>query len=137
MNSVIQQTIYNALVGNSVLMALIKGVYDHVPQPADAGSIAAFPYITIGSDSVRPWDTSTSLGAEARVTINVWSRVRGRKETKAILDQVRTVLHYKNLAVSGGGGFVYCLLEYSETFQDPDGLTTHGVARYVLVIDNV
>lgn len=137
MNTVIQQTIYNALTGNAPLMALIKGVYDHVPQPADSGDISAFSYITIGSDSVQPWDTSSSLGAEARVTINVWSRQRGRKEAKAILDQVRTVLHYQDLAVSGGGGFVYCLLEYSETFRDPDGLTMHGVARYVLVINNV
>jgi len=137
MNTVIQQTIYNALVGNATLMGLIKGVYDHVQQPADAGDITAFPYITIGSDSVQPWDTDSSLGVEARVTINVWSRERGRKQTKAILDQVRTVLHYKNLTVTGGGGFVYCLLEYSETFLDPDGLTMHGVARYNLVIDNV
>jgi len=137
MNSVIQQTIYDALTGNAPLMALIKDVYDHVQQPADAGDINSFPYLTIGSDSVQPWDTDSSLGAEARVTVNVWSRQRGRKETKAILDQVRSVLHYKNLSVSGGGGFVYCLLEYSETFLDPDGLTMHGVARYVLVVDNV
>ena len=137
MNTVIQQTIYNALIGDGLLMAAVTGVYDHVPQPGDAESPAEFPYITIGGDAVQPWDTDSSLGAEGRITVNVWSRQRGRKECKAILDLVRAVLHYKNLTVTGGGAFVFCLLEYAETFRDPDGLTVHGVSRYRIVLDNV
>lgn len=136
MNIEVQQAIYNALTGNATLSGMITGVFDRVPQPTDAGSDADFPYITIGGDAVQPWDTDSSFGVDSRVTIHVWSRQRGRKETKEILDRVCAILHYQELIVPAGG-FVFCLLEYTETFRDPDGLTNHGISRFRMIIDDL
>jgi hypothetical protein len=139
----IQKAIYNELISDSALSSLLAknvnnsslpAIYDSVPQVKDSGSDKPFPYITMGDDTLLDWDTDTSNGKEATITIHVWSRYRGKTETKTIQGAIYDVLHLSKINVSGYDT-VQCLSEFSETFLDPDGLTRHGVQRFRLIID--
>ena len=133
--SAVQDAIYDALTGNSSLMARIKGVYDSVPQATDPGSSAAFPFVTIGEDTVNEWDTDTELGADLTITIHVWSRYRGRKETKDIQGAICGILHRANLTISGYNLVGIDWLN-SQSFMDSDGLTRHGVQTFRVTIED-
>jgi len=122
MQSAIQAAIF------ARLSTLSTPVFDHVPQGT------AFPYIVIGDDTSIPWDTDTSLGTETTCTIHVWSRERGRKQVKAIMDAVYASLNRASFAIAGGV-LIECIYEFSESFMDPDGLTRHGVMRFRLTVD--
>ena len=140
---VIQKAIYDKLIADSALNTMLAknvenpslpAIYDNVPQAVDSGSDSVFPYITIGDDTMVDWDTDTSQGKEATLTLHVWSRYRGRKQTKEIQGAIYDALHLSNLIISGYHS-VLMLSEYSETLLDPDGLTRHGVQRFRLILE--
>jgi hypothetical protein len=122
MQSAIQSAVF------ARLSALSTPVFDHVPQKTE------YPYIVIGDDTSIPWDTDTSVGTETTCTIHVWSRQRGRKEVKGIMDAIYTRMNRAEFAVNGGQ-LIECIYEFAETFLDPDGLTRHGVIRFRLTVD--
>lgn len=141
--SAIQKAIYDQLISDSGLAALLAknvnnsslpAIYDAVPEPKDAGSDLPFPYVTIGDDTMLDWDTDTSVGKEATITIHSWSRYRGRLQVKDVQGAIYNALHLSQLAVDGYDT-VLCFSEYSESILDPDGLTRHGVQRFRLIID--
>ena len=119
----LQKAIYSALTGDSALMAMITGVHDHVPQDT------AFPYVTIGESTAVDWRTVGHDGMETTLVFHVWSRERGHREVKQILAELHRILHRANLTVPG---HVLGFLRYgfSQTSQDPDGATYHGIANY-------
>lgn len=131
----VQTAIYTALNGDTALGDFVQAIYDFVPQE-DADTEADFPYIVIGEDTVVPWDTDDILGAEWTVTIHAWSRYRGQKEVKQILDALYDVLHRSTLSVTGFDT-ITVEWEFGETLQDPDGLTHHGVQRYRLLLQSL
>ena len=124
----IQRAVYQTLVGHQPLMDIIDAVYDHVPQDS------SYPYVVIGDDTGLQWDTGSSVGTESTLTIHVWSRELGRKETKEIMNLVYEVLHLSNLPIEDMVS-VLCHWEFSETFLDPDGITRHGVSRFRIIAD--
>lgn len=124
----IQRAIYQRLTDYQPLMAVIDSVYDHVPQDSD------FPYLVIGDDTGLQWDTGTSKGTEATLTIHAWSRELGRREVKQIMNHVYDVLHLATLSIVGLES-VLCHWEFAETFLDPDGITRHGVSRFRIIAD--
>ena len=130
----VQKAIFDKLSTDTALSALVAGVYDAVPQPADSGSDLQFPYVTIGEDTALDWDTDTSVGKGATLTIHSWSRYRGRTEVKQIQGAIYEALHLSNLSVFGYTT-VLCLSEFSESMLDPDGLTRHGVQRFRIILD--
>lgn len=132
-NVEIQKTIYATLTGNAPLMALIKAVYDDVPQ-SKAGDDSVYPYISIGEDIANPWNTDTSNGANALITLHSWSAYNGRKETKEIQDAVYNALHRQPLSVSGFS-LVTMEFESATSFLDNDGLTRHGVQTFRMILD--
>jgi hypothetical protein len=116
-------TVYAALTGDATLMGLVEGVYDDVPQDTD------YPYIVVGEETTINAGTMTVDGLEHTLTIHVWSRYRGLKETKQIMERIYTLLHNSNLTVTGAS-LVNLRQEFSSTFVDADGLTRHGVIRF-------
>jgi hypothetical protein len=119
----VQKAVLVALQGDATLMAMIGGVHDHVPQDA------AFPYVTLGEDDVAPFGSKTFQGTEHGLAIHVWSRARGRAETKAILARLRAVLDQAALAPVGHA-LVDVRFTGEVTERESDGLTYHGVARF-------
>ena len=120
----VQQAVYAALAGDGALMALVAGVHDHPPEGA-----APFPYVLIGESTARDWSGAAAEGMELTLTLHAWSRYRGFREVKAILAAIHSALHDATLALAGQT-LVNLRFDFAATMRDPDGLTTHGVARY-------
>ena len=133
--TVVQKAIYNKLINDTALMAVIDNVYDDVPQ-VNSGSEAAFPYVTIGEDSHTTTDTDLELSQQVSITIHTWSRFSGRSETKKIQGLIYDTLHRSNLAEEGYK-FINIAQVTSESFLDSDGFTRHGVQTFNLLIEEL
>jgi len=125
----LQAGIYTRLSG-----LLSVPVHDDVPAGDADGTGAPFPYVTIGEDTLAGWDSFTSDGAEATITIHVWSRARGRKEVKQVQGEIYDALHRQPVAIAGFD-LVSCLFEQSVSMLDPDGITRHGVQVFRVIFD--
>ena len=119
----LQQAIYTALTGDATLMAMVQGVHDHVPQGA------AFPYVTVGEGSARPWRAVGLDGLEVMLILHVWSRERGRKQAKQIMAEMHRILDDADLTIAGHV-LVGLSFEFSQTMLDSEGVIYHGIARY-------
>src|ERR1700722_4740736 len=125
----VQDAMFNALAASTEVQGLLGNpprVYDHVPPGA------AFPYVTFGALTVQPYDTKTEIGFEQIVTLDVWSRYRGSKEAKDIVQALYDALHLTNLSVTGD---VFLLSEFHSADMAPlsDGLTYHAAARFTVM----
>lgn len=123
----VQVAIYQKLTNDPSVMALVDAVYDDVPQGCD------FPYITIGEDNHVSIDTDLDNYMQVSITIHVWSRENGRKQTKEIQGAIYNSLQRAELVYSGYK-FVNIMSESSESFLDADGETRHGVQIFNLII---
>lgn len=126
----LQKAVHAALSADAALAGLLGGpqVFDDVPQQS------TYPYVALGSSTERDWSTATEDGAEHVLTLHVWSRKAGRKETREIMEAVRLALHDKPLVV-GGHRLVNLRHEFSEARRDADGETYHGIVRYRAVTE--
>ncbi|MBY0427905.1 MAG: DUF3168 domain-containing protein [Alphaproteobacteria bacterium] len=128
----VQESIYGALTSSTALQSLLGSparLYDLVP-PA-----AVFPYVTFGDVVVKEYDTKDQTGLEQFLTFHVWSRYRGRKELKKIIQTIYDVLHNASLTVTGAN-YVSCMFQSASTLQENDGLTLHGILRYRIVVQH-
>lgn len=139
----IQKAVFGKLDGTAALTALLaahaftvgkKAIYDDVPQADKSEKDTAFPFVVIGDTTEIPFDTDSSNGRESTLTIHSYSRYRGKKELKDVMDAIKAALHDATLVVSGEL-FVFCFWEFAETMPDPDGRTRHGVQRFRLLTD--
>lgn len=107
-------------------------IYDHVPHLVDSDE--NFPYVVVGDDTSVDFDTDDSQGTEATITLHVWSRFRGRSETKTIQKAIYGALHKQSIAI-GDLHTVDVYWEYAETILDQDGITRHGVMRFRVTVE--
>lgn len=126
----LQKGIYQALAGDTSITGLLGGtnIYDDAPQNAD------YPYLTFGQSIARDWSTGSEDGLEHILTLHVWSRAGGKKETYEIIEAIRQVLHDALVTVTDHH-LVNLRHEFSEARQDPDGETYHGIVRYRAVTE--
>jgi len=108
-------------------------VFDTAPFLPEGAQSTSFPYCVIGNDTTEPWDTDDTRGTEISLTLHFWSRAKGMKQVKALMDQAYGLLHRASLAKTGYS-IIDCLFEFGEAMNDPDGQTKHGVQRYRLTI---
>ena len=126
----LQQTLYTTLNGDSQLTSTLgAAVFDDVPDT----QAVSFPYVQIGEDTATDYSTKDVTGTETVINLHVWSRYRGSKETKQVMDRVHTLLHDSNLTVTGHN-LVNLRFEFSDVLRDPDGVTRHGVMRFRAVM---
>ena len=120
----LQQSIYSALAADASIMAQLGGprIFDDVPQKSE------FPYLTLGQSNVRDWSTGTESGDEHLLTVHVWSRASGRKQTHEIMGALKSALHNRALALAGHR-LVNLRHEFSDARREPDGETYHGIVR--------
>lgn len=124
-----QEAVYAALVSDVGVRALLgtpPRVYDHVQDDA------AFPYIAFGVAHVAPDDSKLDSAFEHTLTLDIFSRYRGAKEAKEILQAVYAALHRAALSASGAS-FPLCEFHSAEIAPLDDGLTTHIAARFKVV----
>lgn len=118
----LQVALYQAMMGDTALMAKVTGVYDHVPLEA------VLPYIVFDDVMATRWDVLDAGAYRCEVRIDVHSRQGGRKELMEIVTAVQALLHHQPLAVDG---FDVGLVEVGdvETQRENDGITTLGRVR--------
>lgn len=128
----LQKSVFNYLVNDTTLTGMLGGqaVYDDVPQRA------SYPYITFGQTSMRDWSTGTEDGKEHLVTLHVWSKGGGKKETSEIIDVLCEKLHDNSLQLTDHH-LVNLRCEFSEARRTVDGEKIHGIVRYRAVTEPV
>lgn len=91
----VQRALYNKLTGDGVLMGMVTGVYDVVPQKT------ALPYVEIGDGETITLAADVVNVTEARVRLDVWGDTAGRKKVLAIMNRIYALLHLGTLTLSG------------------------------------
>lgn len=124
-----QEIVFGILNGNLTGCT----VFDTAPFLPEGAPATTFPYCVIGDDTLAAWETDDTVGAEITITLHFWSRARGYKQVKALMDQAYSLLNRASV-VKSGYNVVDCLVEFGEAMADPDGVTKHGVQRYRLTI---
>lgn len=126
----LQKAIFSKLSGDAETLSALGGarIYDDVPSRSE------FPFMTFGQSTERDWSTGTDEGMEHLVTLHVWSRGRGRKETEEVISAARKALHDQALALDGHR-LINLRHEFSEARRDSDGETFHGIARFRAVTE--
>jgi Protein of unknown function (DUF3168) len=121
----LQTAVFAALTANAALTARLGGprIHDHVPPSAPT------PYVTFGQSIERDWSTGSEEGREHTLTLNVWSRSPGRRETHEIAALVRAALHNAALVLTGHR-LVNLRHELTESRRDPDGETFQAILRF-------
>lgn len=123
----LQIAVYNKLTGNTALMAAITGVYDFIPDRQ------SFPFVTIGEGDFQDRGSHDTDGWTAVITINTWSRARGRKGAYDIMALIDTAMHNGSLSITGSRALVL-RRDTSTVLVDPDAVTYHGVQRFKLLL---
>ena len=124
----LQSKIFTTLnTDNTLTNTLGANVFDDVPEET------AFPLVVLGEDTTVDFSTKDLIGSETTINIDVFSRYRGSKETKNIMDRIHTLLHDSSLTVSGVN-LINLRFEFSDVIRDPDGITRHGIMRFRAII---
>lgn len=128
-----QRALYTLLNTNKAALGL-EAIHDFPPQVADGGSIAGFPYATIGTIFPVMMDTQTTTGFEITHRIHVWSRTKSMLQCKTIQGALYALLHRQTLTVTGFSNF---LTLRNDTFceREPDQ-KVHGVCEYRALVES-
>lgn len=128
----LQTAIYGLLVGLAPAIAA-GGVFDAVPDAVTSETAPdnLFPIVQIGATDTVPADVDQADGTRddgvvETITLHIWSRYRGQKEAKEIMQRIRDLLHDTELTVTGRSSAL-CTVTMMHVLQDPDGKTWHGV----------
>lgn len=121
----LQKAIFDTLKGDAGLIGLLGGakIYDRAPANV------VFPYITFGRTSIYDWSTGTESGTEQLITLHIWSKAKGKKETLDIMERAKALLHDQPLAFETQA-LVNCRLEFAEARHDDDLDVYHGLLRF-------
>ena len=121
----LQQEIYEKLTADTLLMAMVTGVFDHVPQGTE------YPFITMGESSLRDFSNLEQQGTEAQATIRIFSREAGRKESALIMERITHLLQRATLAISGQECVDSRFVSSNIILQD-EGLTHRGTLVFAV-----
>ncbi|KIN60748.1 gene transfer agent [Sulfitobacter noctilucae] len=98
MSGPLQAAVYDALVGDAVLGAIVgSAVYDAMPS----GSLPPI-YVRLGSEEVRDASDGSGAGAVHRLTVSVITSRPGFSQAKAAAGAISDVLHEAALSLARG-----------------------------------
>lgn len=123
----LQTSIYDALT--AALTAPVHSLGD-VPQKLEG------VYVVIGDTTLLPHDTDLQLGFECTVKIDTWDNdpeSRGFGKLKPLMGEVYSALNRATFPITGYT-LVDIFSEFEQPFLDPDGVTTHGVQRFRVIL---
>lgn len=130
----LQFGVYARLNDSSVTSLLSAGysvaaIFTDVPQADDSGSTASFPYITIGNDTITPYDTKDDTGGNAVVQVSIWSRTSSDLQIKGIADAVYARMHHQPMTIADVT-HITTEFESLNILDDPDGKTRQAVMLF-------
>lgn len=115
----LQQSVYQSLTSDATLSALVAGIFDHVPAET------SYPFITIGEATIRDFSNLQQQGTRAQITLRIYSREAGRKQSATIMERIVAVLHAGGMTVDGQVVHSLRFVSSAIELQD-DGLTYLG-----------
>lgn len=120
----------NKMLADTAVASLVDNrIWDGPPASP------VFPYITIGASDFTPTDADCIDMREETVQIDIWTRANGRKwPCKQIVDAVVNVMRRLKGDLATGV-LVGVRVELSRVFDDPDGITAHGVVQITALIE--
>jgi len=136
----LQQAIYGRLNHSSITNLLSSAygsaaIFTSVPQQADSGSDAFFPFVSFGPDTITAFNTKTENGGTAVVQIDAWTRSQSFLTVKQLSDAIDARLRHQGLTISGTTHIDTDLDSVSFSL-DPDGKTQRAVMLFrVLYLD--
>jgi len=124
----VQESIFNALTANSVLMASVQGVFDQPPVNAK------YPYITIGNMTELSNNRLFEVGFRVTANIDIYAKTGrgGTKQVKEILEKVNNVLNLKILSLSG---FTMVQIYYTDSEVIKQDDITQVSANYTILAE--
>lgn len=102
-------------------------VHDRVPKNA------VTPYISLGPSQVTSDDSSCIDGFEVFAQVDIWSDKPGYEESKELGELVRAALHRHEFLIDDQ--FFELEHQFTNYLRDSDGLTSHGVLSFRVLID--
>lgn len=131
----LQTAVYTRLNDASVTALLstaynpLPAIFTDVPQAADSELETAFPFITIGADTINPFDSKDDLGGSAVVQIDVWSRASSMLGLKALAEAVDGRMRRQPLNIAGVT-HITTEMDNCVFSRDPDGKTKRALILY-------
>ncbi|THA31836.1 DUF3168 domain-containing protein [Streptomyces sp. A1277] len=126
----VQGAIDALLRGDAEFMAMVKGLYDYVPEECE------YPFVVTGDTIETPDNRLASFGRQTVVTLHVWSQYRGYAQALRIGARITALLDHQPLTVPGLA-HVVTRYEFGQTLTDPEppGDIRHLVLRYRVVTE--
>ncbi len=94
-----------------------------------------YPNITFGPSDSTPDDVDCIRGREETLQLDCWTREGGKKwPCRKLVDAVKAALHDAD-GVLSTGALVLMRVDLVRVFDDPDGITTHGVVQVAGIIE--
>jgi len=106
-------------------------IFDAAPEGA------AFPYLSVGRGVSEPSGASGADLIAHRLTLHLWTRETGRRETKEMLGAIRAAVDEASFALADGFTLISCRAVYADVFRTADSRLAHGVLRVQAVIEIV
>lgn len=126
----LQKAIFDALAGDAGIVDVLGDrIHDHPPAHLQ------FPYVTFGRTSLYDWSTGTESGTEHLITLHVWSKGKGKKETLEIMDAISALLDHRRLPLDTHH-LVDLTLEFAEARHDDDLSVHHGLLRFRALVES-
>lgn len=126
----LQEAVYQELSSDATLLALIPGIFQHVPQET------ALPYAVIVPQGTEDWSTSTKEGQQVQILVQMYMREAGSKKILEATQRVRELLHEMALSVTD---FVLVSLrvEDADIMLGADGLTYQATLHLKALMQEV
>lgn len=124
----VQRGLYGKLTADGVLMGMVTGVYDAMPQKS------ALSYVVIGDGDYVTLEAEAVNLSQMRFQIDVWSDAAGRKTALTIMNRIYALLHLGALTITGYQ-LVLLRCEQAETELTEEATRMHGslVVRVAVV----
>lgn len=133
------QRIVALLKADSAVAALVgTKIYDRPPHENGEPAVAS-PYISLGPHDGLTEDSDDCMDlVELTFQVDAWSWGAGvaysRAEVSNIAAAVRSCLHRRDLALTGGAS-VEIQHQMTRVMRDPDGETNHAAITFTAAID--
>ena len=123
----VQRSLYSKLSGDAVLMDMISGIYDVVPQNTNP------PYVVLGNGRQELQPVDALVVSDCQLELHVWTLASGRKAALAILSRLYALLHLGTLTLSGLE-LVTLRVEQAATSLSEQGKYLSGVLRISITV---
>ncbi|ROO51464.1 uncharacterized protein DUF3168 [Micromonospora sp. Llam0] len=124
----VQAAIHARLTGDNVLMGMVTGVWDQVPEPASK------PYVRIGDHLSIPDNDHGGFGRNITVTVHVWTEARGNADGQAIARRIGVLLDHRPRELHPAGHRVVSIRnEFDQAVPTTDPQVRHHVIRFRII----